>query len=113
MLTKCKNILIVGLLIKLTEADIKKITKVNGGRSAQLIGGYIARNGEFPYQVALVEGGTTKLFCGGSILNDWWILTAAHCVSKPAPQCPEPEAPNIVDVLLGEVRFKNSRQGFL
>lgn len=45
----------------------------------RIVGGYDAENGEFPYQVSLQ---TKKHFCGGSILNEKWILTAAHCVHR-------------------------------
>lgn len=33
---------------------------------------------EAPWQVSLEIDGTHK--CGGAILNQYWILTAAHCV---------------------------------
>jgi len=39
-----------------------------------------AKNGEFPWLIALVEAGTRQPFCGGSIINDRFILTAAHCM---------------------------------
>jgi len=49
--------------------------------SGRIVGGQEATPGQFPYQVGLfinVTGG--QAFCGGSILSEEWILTAAHCV---------------------------------
>lgn len=46
----------------------------NGGR---IIGGQLASNGQFPYQVGLSLNGA---WCGGSLISSTVILTAAHCV---------------------------------
>ena len=35
---------------------------------------------DYPWQVALTSPFGYG-FCGGSIINDSWVLTAAHCVS--------------------------------
>lgn len=47
----------------------------------RIIGGDVATPGQFPHQVGieidLVDGG--KAFCGGSILTEHIIITAAHC----------------------------------
>ena len=44
-----------------------------------IVGGKKARKGEFPWQAALVPAGTTEPHCGGVLISDFWILTAAHC----------------------------------
>ncbi|XP_025986032.1 trypsin-1 [Solenopsis invicta] len=46
----------------------------------RIIGGENAREGEIPYQVSLQEKYYDFHFCGGSILNDNYVITAAHCV---------------------------------
>lgn len=54
---------------------------VNYSESTQnpvIIGGIEADITEVPYQVALYHYGGFQ--CGGSILSEWYILTAAHCL---------------------------------
>lgn len=43
-----------------------------------IVGGGTANLGEWPWQVELDVGGSFS--CGGSILSERWVLTAAHCV---------------------------------
>lgn len=45
----------------------------------KIVGGQDATIEEFPWQVALTDG--TSQFCGGSIIDARWILTAAHCAT--------------------------------
>jgi len=46
--------------------------------SFRVVGGEEAKMNEWPWQVALVYN--NKFFCGGSLISDRHILTAAHCV---------------------------------
>ncbi|KAH0820945.1 hypothetical protein GEV33_001846 [Tenebrio molitor] len=53
----------------------------SGCERSRIIGGQVARAAEFPWQVAIyVDTVDGKFFCGGSLLNREWILTAAHCL---------------------------------
>lgn len=51
---------------------------------ARVIGGTLAEQGEYPWQIGLMinaaPAGPDGHFCGGSMLLDQWVLTAAHCV---------------------------------
>ncbi|KAJ8281653.1 hypothetical protein COCON_G00041720 [Conger conger] len=46
----------------------------------RIIGGYEVVQGEIPWQVALVDGPSQVVYCGGSILSEFWVITAAHCL---------------------------------
>uniref|UniRef100_A0A4W4HRI3 Coagulation factor IXa heavy chain n=1 Tax=Electrophorus electricus TaxID=8005 RepID=A0A4W4HRI3_ELEEL len=48
----------------------------------RIIGGSQASPGEIPWQVALVVRSTQQVFCGGSILSELWVVTAAHCLKE-------------------------------
>lgn len=57
----------------------------NLNSSARIVGGDFAEKNQFPHQVAIIY--KEKLICGGSILNPFWVVTAAHCMVKNCPEC--------------------------
>jgi len=46
--------------------------------SGRIVGGQMTDRNEWPWQAALMYG--NQQFCGGSLINDRYILTAAHCI---------------------------------
>jgi secreted trypsin-like serine protease len=56
----------------------------------RIVGGHPATPGEYPWQVALIGSdsddeffyGDGYQFCGGAILNEYWVITAAHCITE-------------------------------
>ncbi|XP_076763344.1 trypsin-like [Xylocopa sonorina] len=48
----------------------------------RIVGGSEAEQGKYPWQVSLQWGLISSFshFCGGSILNSKWVVTAGHCV---------------------------------
>merc|ERR1712061_245921 len=59
---------------------------MEGGGAAFVLGGEDTAIGEFPFLVLLGKvkrkGENIKWSCGGSIINKWFILSAAHCGPK-------------------------------
>ncbi|XP_071629343.1 chymotrypsin-1-like [Temnothorax longispinosus] len=51
-----------------------------GYPNIHIVGGSDAPPGKFPYQVSLRKNGRHS--CGGSIINKYTILTAAHCITS-------------------------------
>ncbi|XP_035688123.1 trypsin-like [Branchiostoma floridae] len=50
------------------------------GYEDRIVGGAEATPGAFPWQVSLQRSGSH--FCGGTLLNSQWVLSAAHCLNS-------------------------------
>merc|ERR1712179_548153 len=64
---------------KTTNVDLKATCGIEGpARAGRIVGGHEAEEHEWPWQVALFID--DAWFCGGSLINENYVLTAAHCV---------------------------------
>ncbi len=55
------------------------------GKLFRVVGGIKAEKHEFPWIVSIQKRdnyANYRHFCGGSIINDYFVITAAHCAEK-------------------------------
>ncbi|KAM9457474.1 testisin-like [Clarias gariepinus] len=64
----------------LSQLDVCGKAKLN----TKIVGGQDAVPGSWPWQVSLQVFGSH--FCGGSLINNRWVLSAAHCFAGPRTQ---------------------------
>lgn len=53
----------------------------NYSRKGRVVGGEDGENGEWCWQVALINS-LNQYLCGAALIGTQWVLTAAHCVTK-------------------------------
>ncbi|XP_013387554.1 serine protease hepsin [Lingula anatina] len=76
---------------------LPSISPSNCGRlpaSTRIVGGDDSEEHAWPWQVSLQTTSSSFHFCGGSLINAQWVITAAHCV--------EGEQTSAFKVVLGE-----------
>ena len=73
-------------------------------RSNRIVGGVETEVNEYPWQVALVSPNGRSPFCGGTLISDRHVMTAAHCTVGQAA------SPSGLRVLLGEHKTDDATQ---
>uniref|UniRef100_A0A8C5QRT6 Transmembrane serine protease 6 n=1 Tax=Leptobrachium leishanense TaxID=445787 RepID=A0A8C5QRT6_9ANUR len=80
-----------------------QVSESRQAAGSRLVGGVSSQEGEWPWQASLQVQGAHM--CGGSLISDRWILSAAHCFHQERFASPE-----VWTVVLGKVRLSRSSQ---
>lgn len=57
-----------------------KVEWISYSLTGRIVNGTKAALGQFPYQVSLQRSYNSRHFCGGSLIDEYYVVTAAHCM---------------------------------
>ncbi|XP_022788298.1 prothrombin-like [Stylophora pistillata] len=88
-------------VLRALDSDCGKPTLTRRGR---IVGGTKVEAGHNPWQVSLWNKKANKHFCGGSLVSERWIVTAAHCLTLGGKSL----LPSDIEVRLGKLYSKKA-----
>lgn len=91
-------LLLLAVIVYVAEGEVDDYV------NRRIVGGRFAKRNEVPYQVAIRYRGGDLAFCGGTIVHENWVLTAAHCVYNKEGFT---KVPGRLEVVVGTHDLKN------
>ncbi len=110
--------------IRLREAVFQQMASPGPPKQGKITNGKAAEQGQIPYQAALISTGYPDpyygQYCGGTVIDQNWVLTAGHCVGGAQPATANSNCRDSaliqtgdVQVFVGSPTLSNSSSGTL